>query len=107
MGAGCASLKPKRTYAVVHRPFPGVDGATPSNWDRSHSTSDVSGLEIMRPQRGHLQRAPARFSTGGRRSVGAGYASLKPKRTYAVVHRPSPGVDGAAPSSRARSSWTR
>ena len=37
---------------------------------------------------------------GGRGSVGAGCASRLPARSDAVVHRPLPGADGAAPSNR-------
>jgi len=58
----------------------------------------VRRLKVMRPRRGRLQRAPGGFSPGGRRSVGAGCASRRPKRSGVVVRGASPGVDGATPS---------
>ena len=49
--------------------------------------SHCAPLKVPRPQRGNLQRAPAGFSPGGRRSVGAGCAS----QAVSVVGGPRAG----------------
>ncbi len=53
-----------------------------------------------RPQRGHLQRAPAGVSPGGHRSVGADCAARTPKRSGISLRETYPGVDREAPSTR-------
>jgi hypothetical protein len=76
VGAGSASRIPKRPGVVIRTPSSGVDGATPSNrapllpkWGRWASLNSCGLSEATSNQ------APAGFSPGGRRSVGAGCAS--------------------------------